>query len=159
MTSSHQTANWYSFGWNKLTAASIVLGMGRLRRTSRFIFVPSHIIHPCCNVIEIIVYHSYFVFTEYVYIVYLQIYRGIYKHQPFSQQPNLDSLSLLWTPMNARVASSTLELYDIDDTVSGNIPVTIIQLYGTISGNIPVTIIQLYGTVITIFFFIGVYNQ
>lgn len=35
-----------------------------------------------------------------------KLYRAIYPHQPFSQQPLLDALSLLWTPASGQGESN-----------------------------------------------------
>lgn len=42
-----------------------------------------------------------------------KLYRDIYRHQPYSQQPPLETLSLLWTPQSGQ--SGSMELCDHDE--------------------------------------------
>jgi hypothetical protein len=49
-----------------------------------------------------------------------KLYRAIYRHQPFSQQPALETLSLLWTPKSGHgqsIQSGSMELCDYDERV------------------------------------------
>ena len=51
-----------------------------------------------------------------------KIYRAIYTHQPYSQQPPLESISLLWTP--AQADSGSMELCDFDERVGTHVTIT-----------------------------------
>ena len=48
-----------------------------------------------------------------------KLYRAIYRHQPYSQQPSLDALSVLWTPASGQ-GPGNMELCDFDDRVSAH---------------------------------------
>lgn len=53
-----------------------------------------------------------------------KLYRAIYRHQPYSQQPSLETLSLLWTPQSRQAGQTqqigSMELCDYDERVRIN---------------------------------------